>query len=627
MHHLQVRMFKRFAYGVGLATLVCLFCQTPIFEQIEHRFGLPVLYWLRGPTPAPAGAIIVAIDPKSISWLKEIVGHPSDEAAALISCLPANAIGDLHKLRGPSTIPRPLYSCLLKQLQRFGFPVVVFDILFSVPTVKEDDALFAKTLRSHNGSIILTGFEQIAIEEGGSEFRVQRVVQPIRLFKQSAASSGAFVIPRSAGPVYGYWKYIPGFEEIKSLPKEALRVFSGSQTNIPAENSPNSAFQYFWFYGPPSSIRTISMRDLLAANVAPEVLSAAPKTTVFVGASDPTRAYYVDSYPSMYTRITKNDVSGVELAATAYLNALQGQNLRRLPWVTELMVLGCYALAFGVQIRARNRSTIIGIFAAAAVYFLVATILFIQQRIFVPVITPAFIVVPLVLILAVLVRSNIAFDLIMRLAPESVARQMLDNSQTDRGEVASVDATVVFFDLIESTTIGQDISELEFAGIINAYNDAVAKTVENYGGCVIAYTGDGASALFESNIVGPDHALLACKAAIAIVQDVRKIKTQEGGTKVGPLRQRIGINTGRIAAGAFGAKRRFNFSVVGDVVNVASRLERLGKTLYPDQTDVILVGAATHERVKDPVLHFAHSGRHHLPGRTMEEDIFRLTID
>jgi adenylate cyclase len=89
---------------------------------------------------------------------------------------------------------------------------------------------------------------------------------------------------------------------------------------------------------------------------------------------------------------------------------------------------------------------------------------------------------------------------------------------------------------------------------------------------------------------------------------------------------RIGINTGLVAEGDIGGAERYNFSVVGDAVNVAARLEQLGKSLFPGETDVVLVGHES-RKLADQHRHvFRDCGLQQITGRLHPENVFRLMI-
>ena len=87
---------------------------------------------------------------------------------------------------------------------------------------------------------------------------------------------------------------------------------------------------------------------------------------------------------------------------------------------------------------------------------------------------------------------------------------------------------------------------------------------------------------------------------------------------------RFGLNSGEVAEGEIGAQERFNFSVMGDVVNLAARLEQLGKTLFPGDKNVILIGASTRSRVEGRGVVIENCGLQSIIGRKMKENVYRL---
>jgi class 3 adenylate cyclase len=133
--------------------------------------------------------------------------------------------------------------------------------------------------------------------------------------------------------------------------------------------------------------------------------------------------------------------------------------------------------------------------------------------------------------------------------------------------------------------------------------------------------------VFTDSAAGQNHAVLACRSALSVVRGIADINAQNLKSGLPPLRMRIGLNSGSVAEGEIGARDRFNFSVVGDSVNLASRLERLGKTLFPGEADIILVGAATRQLVEDKDFAFIDCGIHSIPGRERPEQVYRLAIN
>jgi adenylate cyclase len=187
---------------------------------------------------------------------------------------------------------------------------------------------------------------------------------------------------------------------------------------------------------------------------------------------------------------------------------------------------------------------------------------------------------------------------------------------------------VIFFDLIGSTAIAEKISAGAFNSLLNAYFDTVSDLVEEHRGLIAAFSGDGITAIFTETHSGKNHAVRACQAVIAVLRAIKTINADNSNKGLPPLHMRVGVNTGSVAEGEIGAHDRFNFSVVGDAVNLAARLEQMGKTLFPGENDIVLTGEKTHamaEQARRVV--FVDCGLHEIRGRERWERIYRLTFD
>jgi adenylate cyclase len=596
----------------------------PITDRLENQYGLGLLYNLRPPLEAAPGAVVIAIDRQTLEWLRD----PSDTQgkAPLLACLPPSAVSRLAEVRGPSNIPRSVHGCALAELARLGFRTAIFDILFAVQGSKEDDEQFARALKSALSTGILVGFDRSVLQDGVSEVLVEKEIEPHELFKTSAATTGAFIVPRSGGPVYGYWPRLAGFPETKSLPEEALRLENPSLHSELAPSLGGTELRYFWLYGPPGSVETVSLRDLLRRDVDPSVLAKAKTSVAFIGASDPSSTNYPDSFPTFIRGGSDADLSGVELAATAFLNMLHNDTVRRLPPTQALILVLAFAAALGFFARFNPTYAIIFAIPIAIVYIGLAARLFVQGHLFVPVAVPVFVLLPVAFVVAIFMRYRLARALILRLAPAPVAKRRLGKMTDERSKAVSDEATVAFFDLIGSTKIAERLSPENYSVLLNSYHDTITKVVEAHGGFINAYSGDGVMAAFTRIDAGGDHAVRACKSSIKVVQEMRRVNAANADKSIPPLQLRVGINSGTVAEAEIGAANRFNFSVVGDVVNLASRLEQLSKDLFAGEVDIILIGHRTRQWAGATDLRFIDCGLQDIRGRDKAETVHRLIV-
>jgi len=134
--------------------------------------------------------------------------------------------------------------------------------------------------------------------------------------------------------------------------------------------------------------------------------------------------------------------------------------------------------------------------------------------------------------------------------------------------------TVMFLDLEGFTTIAEDLDPAEAAALLNRCFDRLGAIIEAHEGHIDKYIGDGLIAVFGAPVVDTEHADHAVAAAVAML---RSLEAEPIEAPAGRLRVRIGINTGSVLIGNIGSSRRFNYTVIGDAVNLAARLESLNK--------------------------------------------------
>ena len=174
-----------------------------------------------------------------------------------------------------------------------------------------------------------------------------------------------------------------------------------------------------------------------------------------------------------------------------------------------------------------------------------------------------------------------------RFVPTDVARTLL----SEGGELApeQSEATVLFCDLEGFTALTETLGPAGIVELLNEYFEAMVEILERHRGVVTQFQGDAILATFNVPVPDAGHAANALRAATEMQSAVRR--RAFAGSRIG---SRIGINTGRLVAGAVGAKGRLSYTVHGDAVNLAARLEALNKELGTS----ILVSEATAARVE-----------------------------
>lgn len=199
-----------------------------------------------------------------------------------------------------------------------------------------------------------------------------------------------------------------------------------------------------------------------------------------------------------------------------------------------------------------------------------------------------------------------------RYVDESVAATILARQGDASGEIG--EATILFTDIAGFTTIAEYLGPSELVAVLNEYLETVLEPIRRNGGVVNTFIGDGLFASFNMPLACPDHACAAVQAAIDIQRAV-------GGRTFGDfgvaLATRIGISTGPVIGGSVGAGQRMSYTLLGDTVNLAARLETLNK----DHGTRILVSQSTRDACGERFA-FASLGTVAVRGRSEQIAVF-----
>ena len=167
-------------------------------------------------------------------------------------------------------------------------------------------------------------------------------------------------------------------------------------------------------------------------------------------------------------------------------------------------------------------------------------------------------------------ERNLIRETLGQFVPEQVARELLAGG--GRLEPIEAKATVMVCDLEEFAALTDSLGAHRTIEFLNAYFEVLVEIVERYQGVVTQFQGDAILAVFNVPIAAHDHAANALRAALDIV------RAADAQTFAGVrARNRVGLSTGRVVAGAIGAAGRLSYTVHGNAVNLAARLEQMNK--------------------------------------------------
>lgn len=185
-------------------------------------------------------------------------------------------------------------------------------------------------------------------------------------------------------------------------------------------------------------------------------------------------------------------------------------------------------------------------------------------------------------------------DVLGKVVSPQIARELVGSRVDLAGELR--EATILFTDLRDFTAFSETQSPHVLLAQLNAYFTEVTGAVESVGGVVDKYIGDAVMAIFGAPVALADHADRAVAAALGILRAEENLNRKRISQGLPPFRTGIGISTGVMVAGNIGSSSRYNYTVIGNDVNLASRLESLTKNAGFQAR--IICSDATHDALK-----------------------------
>ena len=180
----------------------------------------------------------------------------------------------------------------------------------------------------------------------------------------------------------------------------------------------------------------------------------------------------------------------------------------------------------------------------------------------------------------------------------SVINEMLEDPSKLKLGGHKKDLSVLFSDIRDFTTISEQLTPEELVRLLNEYLTAMTDVVFNNEGLLDKYMGDAIMAVFGAPLDQPDHSMRACMTALGMMNELKRLQEKWMNEGKPPLNIGIGVNSGDMVVGNMGSEMRFDYTVMGDSVNLGSRLEGINKEYGTN----IIISEFTYENVKDLLL-------------------------
>ncbi len=535
---------RHFAIAGLIAALLIPVSFFKPFGLVEGRL-YDILSTIAPPRPPQLGALIVRIDEPSLSEIGQ---------------------------RWPW--PRDLHARLVESLRRAGATAIGFDVIFSEPSTEAADRALAAAL---GPDVVLAADDVTTVLEQGIQ---TTRVNPIDPFLEAGAVPGVASVELDGD---AYLRLVPRMPD--GFAAEVLRL-AGANATPPPEGA---LIQYF---GPPDTYPRVSYYQALDPEsfLPPGRLKG---RTVFVGlslkAATTADAGVPDTFATPYTLTTGLLTSGVEAQATILDNLRHGLYAVPVsrPAMAGLIVLSAVLAA---ALCRRGISKRAGLLAVLTILGLLvgAWALLRFGRVWAP---PA---LPVAAALGVFgsrfgldfmrerqMRRAVSEAFSRYLAPELVAQLARDPGALKLGGERR-NLSILFCDVRGFTSMSEKLKDEpeRLTTLINRLLDVLSGAVMAEGGTIDKYMGDCVMAFWNAPLRNPDHPLRAVRAALgmaAAVDELNRTLRQEEGESASRFAVGVGINTGDCVVGNVGSRWRYDYSVLGDAVNLASRLESLSK--------------------------------------------------
>lgn len=553
------------------------------------------------------------IEARLYDILSVIAPPAPDKWGAVIVAIDEPSIGEVGQ-RWPWS--REIHGKLVESLRAAGAKVIAFDIVFADPSSEEADRAFAKVL---GPDVVLAADDVTTLLSQGVQ--VTRV-SPLDAFLDTGAASGVASVHLDGD---AYLRRMPEMRD--SFAGEALRLMGEPKPAAPE----GALIQYI---GPAYTYPRASYYQALdPANFLPPGFFKDRVVLIGLSLKQATSADIgtPDAFPTPYTLTEGTLTPGVEVQA----NILD--NLRRdlyvlpvsRPLMALLVILGALLAAAS---SAKGMTWRSGLFAVSVLaFFIIGSWALLRfGRVWAP---PA---LPAAAALAVFgarfgldyarerhLRRTVSEAFSRYLSPDLVAQLARDPSALKLGGERR-NLSILFCDVRGFTTLSEKLKDEpeRLTTLINRLLDPLSAAVLAEGGTIDKYIGDCVMAFWNAPLPSPDHPLKAARAAMRMLEAVDVLNAElkrEQGEEAPRFAIGVGINTGDCVVGNVGSRWRYDYSVLGDTVNLASRLESLSKEYGVS----IVLGPATAKALQE---HFVliELDRIAVKGRSEKSAIFTI---
>ncbi len=600
-------LFFKFLIGaiIGLSVFlsVSLLFITGVFTSLENKTG-DVRFRLFADPGYDGRIVIITVDEASLNFYRESLGTwpwPREVFAALVDYLTAGGarVVAFDMLFAEPDLDNPASDAEFARAA-YASGRVITSVAFSLPPQTGDDtyeALLKKGYLSEHFSVGVVNDGTVVFEQHHSA-----TLAYLGLFTSSAAAGCINFVAdpdgpsRASYPLFRYRDhYYPSLALVSAarylgvdLNDEKVTISKDNTMTVGPVRVPllDDGRMLLNWHGPYHTYDYYSIGDIIesmaaigrgdAPRISPETFA---DKIVLVGT---TAISLYDLRATPFSPV----YPGVELNATAIDNILNADHVTTVGrYGTILLILAISLIAALISVRLGSAWIGIGSTLALLVSFTAAVVLlFVFGRIMVEFVAPTSAL--LLSFVSALVFNYVTEGRAKRKFREAFAKYVspqvvdeisknIDDLKLDTGDRR--DISILFSDIRGFTSMSEKLAPEEVVRRLNIYFKAMVEVVFQNDGTLDKYVGDAIMAFFGAPKDDPEHARKACRCALGMKQQLEAVNEHLAAEGIPPMKIGIGINTGEVVVGNIGSERRMDYTVIGDSVNLASRLESMNK--------------------------------------------------
>lgn len=556
---------------------------------LENRFGLNLLFRLRGSVQPPPEILIVSLGRYMAPG--------------------ADVTGPQEKW------PRSSYAELIENLAAKKASTICIDVNFKNTGDEKEDLMLSRAMKKAGNVILHEDVQIVRVRDqtGNITNLYKRKRSPtIPVLARSAAGCAPFFLPKKPHQVSRYWTFKPDLDDNPTLPvilyyfytRQVHEAFYGLLESLSPDvgqipphdvgndthgekikshikmirnlfkNNPNifhklsdklrkgpsdtgdvqkkmleslaglfrGEYRYLNFYGPPGTITTISH---------PQALKKKIKTgaVVFIGLSELFTSKQKDSFITVFSRSDGVDLSGVEILATAFSNILENSHIQSLPMGKHFLFVVAWGAATGLICRIFSTSgSAFSLIGLSTLWTVLSFYRFKYAFVWYPLVIPICIQAPFAFFSSVLWKNfeikrerrkiRKAFGYYI---PDHLVDHLVENVSDIRNSNQSVHGVCMFTDARHFTSLSETVTPMELSRLMNQYYEAVSRPIARHGGILSRIVGDGMLVVWAALSPDQNPCTKSCLAALDIIRAVDRLHSVANAPR---LPTRIGIHSG-----------------------------------------------------------------------------------